>query len=220
MKKRDAIIISVLVNAGLLIILFISAITTHDQPKQALSPDMVSAISEPMDNPIASLSEPVVEPVQEIVAMQSAAIAREEIVPEEPIVHKLPPLEEKQKGMAVLPPTNSYKEVVVKKGDTLEKIARFHHTSIAEIERINHLASHMLRINQVLLVPKNAQKPSQPVVVSPKEAEAEYYTVKVGDNPWTIAMKHNMKVSDLMRINNLNKEKAKKIRPGMKLRIR
>ena len=220
MKKRDAIIISVLVNAGLLIILFISAITTHDQPKQVLSPDMVSAICEPMDNPVAAISEPVVEPVQEIVAMQSAPIAREEIVPEDPIVHKLPPLEEKQKEIAVLPPTNSYKEVVVKKGDTLEKLAKFHHTSVVEIEKINHLSSHMLKINQVLLVPKNAQKIAQSVIVSPKEAGAEYYTVKVGDNPWTIAMKHNMKVSDLMRINNLNKEKAKKIRPGMKLRIR
>ena len=46
-----------------------------------------------------------------------------------------------------------------------------------------------------------------------------FYIVKPGDNPWTISMKHRMKVEDLLRLNNLDDKKAKRLRPGDKLRI-
>ncbi len=52
------------------------------------------------------------------------------------------------------------------------------------------------------------------------EGESEYYTMKVGDNPWVIAMKHHMKVEELLRLNGLNEEKARKLKPGDRLRIK
>ena len=76
----------------------------------------------------------------------------------------------------------------------------------------------IIRIGQILKIPsveKNATRKVKKAVVN-----GEYYTVKPGDNPWTIAMKHNIKVEDLLKMNDLNKEKAKKLRPGDKLRIR
>jgi LysM repeat protein len=67
-----------------------------------------------------------------------------------------------------------------------------------------------------------AQKPkSSPAPVAKQPAPSQdYYTVKVGDNPWTIAMKHHMKLEELLRMNSLNEEKARKLKPGDRLRIR
>ncbi|HSX13751.1 MAG TPA: LysM domain-containing protein [Chlamydiales bacterium] len=48
----------------------------------------------------------------------------------------------------------------------------------------------------------------------------EYYIVKVGDNPWGIAMKHHMKLEELLKLNQLNEEKARKLKPGDRLRTR
>ena len=47
-----------------------------------------------------------------------------------------------------------------------------------------------------------------------------YYTVQPGENPWVIAKKNYIKVDTLLKLNNLNKQSAKKIRPGDKLRIK
>ena len=52
-----------------------------------------------------------------------------------------------------------------------------------------------------------------------EEAGPEYYTIKVGENPWAIALRHNMKLDELLRLNGLNEEKARKLRPGDRLRI-
>ena len=43
------------------------------------------------------------------------------------------------------------------------------------------------------------------------KVNSNYYTVKCGDNPWTIAMKHHMKVEELLKLNNLDNKSAKKI---------
>lgn len=75
---------------------------------------------------------------------------------------------------------------------------------------------------------KLAPKPAQPVKKTQpatqekpnKVAEKVYYTVQAGENPWTIARKNKMKVDDLLKLNNLNKQTAKKLRPGDKLRVK
>ena len=65
------------------------------------------------------------------------------------------------------------------------------------------------------MISKNFEKPK-----TEKIETAKYYTVKPGDNPWTIAMKHHIKVDDLLKMNDLDNHKAKKLRPGDKLKIR
>jgi LysM repeat protein len=44
--------------------------------------------------------------------------------------------------------------------------------------------------------------------------------MKVGENPWAIAIRHHMKLDELLRLNGLNEEKARKLKPGDRLRIR
>jgi LysM repeat protein len=53
-----------------------------------------------------------------------------------------------------------------------------------------------------------------------QDGEPEYYIVKSGDNPWTIARKFHIKFEDLLRLNNLDQEKAKNLKIGQKLRIK
>lgn len=136
---------------------------------------------------------------------------------------------------------SAFSEVAVKKGDNLEKIAKNYHTTVDEIIKINQLPSSFLRIGQVLKIPaernlaasgisaaplpkakavQTTQSVKSVEAKAPESAAPEYYTVKVGDNPWTIAMKHHMKIEELLRLNGLNEEKARKLKPGDRLRTR
>jgi LysM repeat protein len=65
-----------------------------------------------------------------------------------------------------------------------------------------------------------AAKMKSPPAPAPIETQAEYYTMKVGDNPWSIAMKHHIKVDELLKMNGLNEKTARKLKPGDRLKIR
>lgn len=216
MERKKIILIAVLVNAGLLAVLFIAALTSQEESPRPLDKevaDLPQAEPQPLFPDSASLS--LQTPPQMQLPLSTGESAP---VLEEPIVHKLPPLVPE----AISPPTPveirsepSFTEVVVKKGDTLEKIAKVNQTTVGEIIKLNHLASSFLRMGQVLKMPKEKKVPlSAPI------SSVEYYVVKVGDNPWTIAMKHHMKVEELLKLNHLNEEKARKLKPGDRLRVR
>ncbi len=118
------------------------------------------------------------------------------------------------------------KEIIVKQGDTLDKIAKNYRATVSEIMRLNRLTDSRLHIGQILYVPKNdeflfdaKQSPMSEIPTSSNKTEAKYYIVKHGDNPWTIAIKNGIKVEELLRLNNLDENKAKKLKPGDKLRI-
>jgi LysM repeat protein len=236
MNRKQTILIAVLVNAGLLAVLLVGALTTEEEV--AIQPTMMGdaapSLQKMEENPLfqqpaeiqlalQNPPEPQVQPVQEI-PIQAA----------EPLVHKLPPLVLEEAPIAAAPapqapaaPTShdaAFLEVVVKKGDNLEKIARIHHTTVDEIIRVNHLPNSFLRIGQKLRIPRKTAIASQPATSSlekkPAASNPGYYTVKVGDNPWTIAMKHHMKVDELLRLNALNEEKARRLKPGDRLRVR
>jgi len=53
-----------------------------------------------------------------------------------------------------------------------------------------------------------------------QEQVAEYYVVKSGDNPWTIARKFHINFADLLKLNDLDEDKAKNLKIGQKIRIR
>ncbi len=131
-------------------------------------------------------------------------------------------------AMAEEKKTAEYTEIKVKKGDVLEKIARQHRTSVDAIIACNQLSSTNLRIGQTLKIPNKKAGPVQAQTTSfaaQAERSAEftdghkYYTVKTGDNPWTIAVKNHMKVEELLKLNSLDQEKARKLKPGDKLII-
>ncbi len=229
MNRRDTIIIAILINAGLLTVLFITALTTSEEELIQANPSFAKApeIRREIKAPPPKLAPPVV-------AMQETP-PPEVVVPkpvlkkEMPVLkHKLPmPAEKKETVVVAKPvlkkampqPSVKTKEVIVKKGDNLEKIAKAHSTSVKEIISMNKLPNSFLRIGQVLKVPSNG-KVQAAVVKKKAEPEFEYYTVKTGDNPWTIAMKHHIKVEELLRINNLDEKKARRLKPGDRLRIR
>lgn len=255
MTRRDTIIAAVLVNAGLLIVLFASALKsdTQEQEYAASAPvrveplleqspnkeavaahgDEVDQVLKQYANPTASvvsavqpaLSQPVETAVQPVPSPQNfaddlRAIALPEISTQTTAASIAPaPM---QTAPAAAPSTTDYK---VKKGDVLEKIARHHHCSVDEIMKLNKLSNANLRIGQNLKLPvKSSQatsiaKTPAPSATSSAADSPKYYTVKNGDNPWTIAVKNHMKVEDLLKLNNLDQEKARKLKPGDQLRI-
>lgn len=219
MNRKNTILIAVLINAALLAVLLIAALTMQEEPVH----NTPIAKEEPIELQLPKFGE---VPVYNELASFSLPELQKTI--EEPIlVHKLPPIvSEPAASMPAaislppaLPTTTPLNEVVVKKGDSLEKIARNHHTTVDEIIKINHLPSTFLKIGQVIKIPseKALAKVSEKKSLDPN---LEYYTMKVGENPWAIAQRHHMKVEELLKLNGLNEEKARKLKPGDRLRVR
>lgn len=256
MTRRDTIIAAVLVNAGLLIVLFASALksdsserearlSTTDQAeplndqsvyKESLASqgDEVDQVLKQYANPtqpvVSALSSAAVQPQEMSFSAGSSpgasfaddlkAITLPEVSSQATLVQTVVPFAVQETVSSAESAVIDYK---VKKGDVLEKIARHHHCSVDEIMKLNKLASVNLRIGQTLKIPG---KTSSATVAAAKPAPApatdsspKYYTVKNGDNPWTIAVKNHMKVEELLKLNNLDQNKARKLKPGDRLRI-
>ena len=235
MNRKNTILIAVMINAGLLAVLLITALTTQEEivPNTALVGDAALPLPKFDDRPIFGEALPLRHEEPLVAASELPKIAELPlVVPEEPLVHRLPPLVPEAislpaaapEAVAAAPSSPGLSEVIVKKGDNLEKIAKANHTTVSEIIKVNHLSNNSLKIGQVLKMPAErtvAAAASKPVEKK-KTADLgpEYYTMKVGDNPWAIAMKHHMKVQELLRLNGLNEERARKLKPGDRLRIR
>lgn len=241
MDKKHSIVISVVVNAALLLVLFIAAVKKHDNVMtMPSSPQMVQTEKEAKEmeqlHPLFSglpqsekkkdtqeQSFDTLASVDEIIIPQKEQIKPEKVQAEAQVVYKLPSLATTESTSSqpkiIQAKKEMFQEVLVQKGDSLEKIAKRYGIKIAEIKEINKIEGHLLQIGQGLLLPKDAQKKQPTTPAKPQEA-GEYYTVKRGDNPWTIAMKHHLRVDELLKLNHLDQEKAKKLRPGDKLRIR
>lgn len=246
MSRRDTIIISVLVNAALLAVLFITAVTSKKPDKEDVklsastnleetTIDAKELFSANIDNKDAEAPKEEISPEiqKEFVSLieENQNVKKDE----QTVLYKLPEVAksvetEKTVVSPVLTEPSIPKilvdniTVTVKKGDTLEKIARANHVKIEDIIKINNLSNNFLKIGQALVMPaKNTQtttaekKSTTPFIA---KSQPEYYTIKVGDNPYTIAVKHNLKLSDILKINNLDEKKARKLKPGDKLRIR
>ncbi len=228
MNRKNTILIAVLINAGLLAVLLVAALTTQEEL--------------PTQNQIAR-EEPLFLPkfdesplYQELPVLASPEIPKDldHVAASEPLLHKLPPLVSEPTPMVAAPlspqPAPASKpasqlqslhvnEVVVKKGESLEKIAKANHTTVDAIIKLNHLPSSFLKIGQVLKIP--AERSLDKVTEKkPVELGPEYYTIKVGENPWAIAIRYHMKLDELLKLNGLNEEKARKLKPGDRLRIR
>lgn len=233
MNRKNTILIAVAINAGLLALLLVAALTTQEElpQKNALAKEEPIELQLPQfDNAshyqeLASLSLP------------ETPKAFEKPIEESAFVHKLPPIASESLptppqmvnlesppaplAAAAKPalPSSPVSEVAVKKGDSLEKLAKVHHTSVDEIIKLNHLPSTFLKIGQVLKIPQGRVS-GKSIEKKVAEVGPEYYTIKVGENPWGVAQKHQMKLEELLRLNGLNEEKARKLKPGDRLRIR
>ena len=245
MNRKHTIVIAVMVNAGLLLVLFMAALTTQEEILQS-SPIVESSSRafrrESVDSPSPLFTEISDQALRGEPAPAETALVKSPESP--PALHPLPPRAAEPAPFEIakepthvpagpkaeiaapslpLPDASGLIEIIVKKGDSLDKLAKEYHTSVSELIKINRLPSSFLRVGQVLKVPLSRKNPSaqKPASLAAKEEEAiSYYTVKVGDNPWTIAMKHHMKVEELLRLNDLDEQKAKKLKPGDRLRTK
>jgi len=102
------------------------------------------------------------------------------------------------------------REYTVRRGDSLWEIARSFNTTTKAIQTLNNLQTTKLRIGQVLLLPKTTTLVSV--------TETEQYKVKNGDSPYLIAKKHKMKLSDLLKLNNLTPRSM--IFPGQSILVK
>jgi len=82
---------------------------------------------------------------------------------------------------------------IVKKGDSLWKIANKYNTTVEKLKSVNNLKTNTLSVGQKLVIPS--------ISISPEVSDT--YIVQKGDNLWSIANKFNMTVSELKNLNNL-----------------
>jgi cell wall-associated NlpC family hydrolase len=107
---------------------------------------------------------------------------------------------------------------IVKKGDTLSRIASTYKTSVSELKKTNNLSSDLIYAKQTLTVPSITQKTTALYQVAAKSGDTEkaLYTVKPGDTLSKIASNHKIKLADLMTLNGI---KGHIIYPGQKLKV-
>lgn len=202
MGKKDAILVTVLMNCILLFFVFFTG--RQGDTVKSLPKDATVAVETPKQD--LSKKEGIDEVDQLLKKLTQTHLFDEKPTTEKPSKIKeevQKPVEQVPEGEKTIP-----QDIIVRAGDTLDKIARSYGLSVEEIMRTNHLIDSRLQIGQVLKLSK-----------STKKGQEKYYTVKNGDNPWTIAMKNQMKVDELLRLNNLDEEKAKRLKPGDQLRI-
>jgi membrane-bound lytic murein transglycosylase D len=100
-------------------------------------------------------------------------------------------------------------EYVIKRGDTLWKIAGQYQTTTKTLRGLNKLASHDLREGQVLMI--------MPGPGTPRAANTSSYKVRKGDTPALIARKHQMDLSEFLKLNSLSPRAT--IFPGQTVQI-
>lgn len=247
MNRRDTIIIAVLLNAGLLAILFVMAINNDDYSSDTskLIVDVTEQPSSsrevthvPISNSIADVGQTgdeIDNALKQYAENPQLILVDEEHEPidKEPI--ELPPTITTTPPQNPEPPpstkTPQYVDVTVKKGDALERIARANNTTVEAIKKANNLTTNRLNVGQVLKVPVGTKKSQAPVVEKSSEsnteikvvaasADPELYTIKSGDNPWKIAKQFHVKFDDLLKMNDLDEEKARNLKVGDKIRVK
>jgi LysM repeat protein len=87
----------------------------------------------------------------------------------------------------------------VKKGDSLYNIATKYNTTVNELINLNNLKTTNLSIGQILRIPETYTKEEDMVM-----PEYTSYTVKKGDNLYSIARANNVDVDTIIRDNNLS----------------
>ena len=218
------IIVAALINAGLLIVLFVSGVKPADSKEQssfvALNQIAEQQVATTVAKPDRLLKQ---DPIDQVIYEYNTKVAQQE--KKEPIALPLPPLNSEPNRIEAIPkvsltpPSHAFRTIIVEKGDVLERIARQGGVSVEELMKLNHLSNSHLQVGQVLKLPAQSLVRATEKKTATQE-QGQYYVIKGGDNPWTIAQKNGMQVDELLELNHMDEEKAKRLRPGDKLRIK
>jgi LysM repeat protein len=121
----------------------------------------------------------------------------------------------------------------VKKGDNLGKIANQNKCSVSDLRVWNNIKGSLLQIGQQLVIkekklvneyslkglddnqPTATSKPLGSPAVETKTQDIRLHKVERGESLWSIAMKNNLKLQDILEANNM--KASQKIEPGMQL---
>lgn len=96
---------------------------------------------------------------------------------------------------------------IIKKGETLSVIARKHHTTVAEVRKINGLKKgDIIQSGKVLRIPTNTYVSNTGMDTSPTK-----YVIKKGDTLSAIAKKHHTSVTKVRKANGIRKNETLKI---------
>lgn len=238
MSRKDTILVAVIINAGLLAVLFATAII-YDTDQIVDQTEFESALAEapPINNDFNSryLQEeaPLDEIDQEIENLNPsvlAAVKEEELyfpetevkevkVEKKETVKEEPKQKEEQKPLMI-----PGQEIVVKKGDSLDKLAKIHHTTVKAIKEHNHLSSEKLSIGQVLKMPYSDKKKTAALKTTSSSLQASsnavYHVVKSGESPWKIAKQYGVNYEQILKFNHLDEEKARNLKIGDRIRVK
>ncbi len=251
MSRRDTIIIAVLINVGLLTILFATArnmdgqqeLTTRPTPQPVMQEQpLAAALQPPTPEPVSQVTE--LDEVDRAIAnfetqtpqtptgvatttpMPSTMVTPNSLATPTPvdIARTLPPPTPVVTDVAPVEELPQYAEVTVKKGDTLDRIARSNSSSVEALVALNGLKTTRLTIGQKLRVPTAARSTAaRSTTTAPVATQAgrdpKFYVVEAGDNPWLIARRHNMPLEELLKLNRLDDSKARNLKVGDRIRI-
>lgn len=98
---------------------------------------------------------------------------------------------------------------IVSKNDNLYDIAKNNNTTIGILKALNNLESNIFQIGQILKLPSSN-------VEDKKTSEYIIYTVKTGDNLYSIANSYNLSLEELI---NFNEQATTLIKPGQEILI-
>ena len=103
-------------------------------------------------------------------------------------------------GQVIRIPNNEQSSIIsddiyiVKPGDSLYSIAKNYNLSVDDLINYNNLTSTILNVNQQIKIPSGMSSFNDYLI----------YTVKSGDNLYSISKKYNVSVAELMSYNNLS----------------
>lgn len=238
MSRRDTIILAVLLNTGLLAILFVLAINPDedsvidhmDVSSLVVEAPKVELIRKP--SPVVLALENKTDEVDNVLKDFAKTICS---TPNENnnsvgYVHQneMPVMKPQVNVPIVKNPSGSnqidYVEITVKSGDILGRIAQTNNTTVSAIKRVNNLVSDRLKVGQVLKIPlgNKFQKNSLGVAKETLHDDndlSNFYTIQSGDTPWKIAKKFSVSVQELLILNELDENRARNLKPGDRIRV-
>ena len=192
-------------------VLVIGGIFVFEGCSRAKAPELASAGSADETTATNAAAMPADQTAQ---TAPSALPAPASLAPIAPIAPVVP--------VAAAPTARTY---VVKKGETLFKIAKAEHVKLSELASANKLTkTAALKVGQKLTIPAKAEAPVTAVAsatpaTTPAIASAtapvtsavsgNSYTVKSGDSLWKIAKANNVSVAALKQANNLSSDALK-----------
>lgn len=222
MTRRDIIIAAVIVNLGLLAVLFLLA--GHFDETEEIQKEEIAEILLEKPRPILKEEHAPVFLAEENDADEVDAVLRD-------FAESIEAKHETERSFTLSRTEDDYKiekkkpsenvtEITVKRGDVLSKIAKANGTTVSAIKKLNHLTSDRLQIGQTLQIPiasdKDIKRQETPSI---SQGEGSYYIVQSGDNPWKIAKKFDVSVNELLQMNNMDEKKARAIKPGDRIRV-